>query len=514
MNTNIRDNTATEEQVELSVNGISLVFYDVRILTKQLTNDQIARISSSDKFSLISVDVGYNQKIFSSHSHDEKKHMIIQYKGVSKLPMIHVKNKEQNKNITPMVCHYLIIYNRNTIVIQSVIVFDKRNVSGFYNSVPLDSPLDTDGILQIIFDIKTSGNNGYKSMQPEIAKILQNLSDTVGETDIIDKSADYEENNESVGIQIWDINNLDISNGEIMGEELENRYQRELSALMNYKNEHFSLNHMWQSQSIDSVKENMRLHTDVLNDHRILQSERVCIEISQVDWPELRPISASRLQEYGYDSTSLFLWNYIQIIKKHYSQCQNKASLLRNNVQELLDLTKKDEVAKKASYITKKKTELYKDLEIHNRIKNSCIENRHREFIEHGMEATGLDSIYKDMEDIFHQITEGVNVALSAQTSYSNVEMTSILSEIKRMNMLQSHSSTRLALIAIIFAIPSVCTLANFIVSFNINWDNLCGKLVALAVSIVFIFLLAQGFLKVFSNKPKENDDGQSNCTR
>lgn len=513
MNTNIQDNIEVEQQDELSVNGISLVFYNVRILTKQLTDEQIARISSSDEFSLISVDVGYNQKIFSSHSHDEKKHMIIRCKEATKLSMIHVKNKEQIQNITPMVCHYLIVYNRNTIVIQSVIVFDRRNVSGFYNSVSLDSPLDTDGILQIIFDIKTRNQNGYKCMQSDITRILRKFSNIIGEKDILDASADYEEDNESVGIQIWDINNLDIYNGEILGENLENKYQRELSALMNYKNEHFSLNHMWKSQSINSVKENMRLHTDVLNDHRILQSERVCIEISQVDWPELRPISASRLQEYGYDSTSIFLWNYIQIIKKYYSQCQNEASILRNNVQELLDLTEKDEVAKKASYITKKKTELYKDLEIHNRIKNSCIENRHKEFIEHGMEATGLDSIYKDMEEIFHQITEGVNVSLSARTSYSNQEMTYILSAIKKINMLQSHSSTRLALIAIIFAIPSVCTLTDFMISFNSSWENPCGKFIALAISIILVCVLALGFLKAFSNKSEEEDNGPNNRT-
>lgn len=491
---------------ELSVNGFSLVFYEVKLLKKVLTDEQLNKIFLSDDFSLITIDVGYNRKIFSSHSHDDNKHIMFRFKETTDLSTIHVTVNGNTQNVIPKVRHYLVIYDRNTIVIQSVIVFDKNNVSNFRNSVSLNSPLDTDGILQIIFDIKTKEKNGYGMMKTAIFKILQKFTTIVGEENCIDGSADYEEDNESVGIQIWDIDNLDKSKGEVRGEDLEKKYQRELSALMNYKNEHFSLNHMWLSQSTNSVKETMRLHTDVLNDHRILQSERVCVEISQVNYPELRDISASRLTEYGYDSTSIFLWNYIQIIKKYYSRCQNEASILRNDVQELLTSSEKIKVAEKARKITKKKTELYKKLEIHNRIKNSCIENRHKEFIEHGMEATGLDSVYEDMGDIFNQITDGVNVALSAQTSYSNSEMTTILSEIERINFFQSISSTRLALIAIIFAVPSVCTLTDFVVSFNNDWDNLIGRLIILFIAIGLVSLVVHFFLQDLSHKPKEDN--------
>ena len=168
--------SVTQKQTdELSVNGISLVFYEVRLLNKELTDEQVAKISSSDDFSLITIDVGYNRKIFFSHSHDENKHMIIRFKETTDLPMIHINGNGNAQNVIPKVSHYLVVYDRNTIVIQSVIVFDKNSISNFYNSVFINSALDTDGILQIIFDIKTKEQNGYKSMQSAVIRIYGNF---------------------------------------------------------------------------------------------------------------------------------------------------------------------------------------------------------------------------------------------------------------------------------------------------------------------------------------------------
>lgn len=473
-----------EQTEELLVSGASLVFYDVRQLKSKLTNEEIRWISASKDFKIEKVDVGYNFKIFSSDANDQNKHMIIRCTEFTELPMIHLGTESKQKSVIPKVCHYLVIYDRNTVVIQSVIVFDQNEVTRFSHCTDISAPLSTDDLLTILQDVKEAGRNGYKDMKVAVDRILERFSEAVKNINIFDEDAGYEAENESVGIQIWDINSLKIEKGAmIIGEDLEKRYELELSALMGYKNEHFSSNHLWKNQSVNSVTESGMLHTDVLNDHRILRNERVCVEISQVNYPELRHISGSRLCTYGYDSTSIFLWGYIQIIKNNYSRCQNKAALLRSRVSKLLE--NPGRTTEDARTITREKTQLYKELEVHNRIMHSCIEKRHQEFIEKGMKATGLDLIHKDMEEIFRQISEGISVAISTQTSSSGAETAEVLKAIQKMNKLQADASTRLALIAIIFAAPSILSICEFCVSMNQAWDNIRSKIIILIICVV-----------------------------
>lgn len=56
-----------------------------------------------------------------------------------------------------------------------------------------------------------------------------------------------------------------------------------------------------------------------------------------------------------------------------------------------------------------------------------------------------------------------------------------------------------------------MCTLADFIVSFNISWDNLRGKIITLFVAIILVCLIAAGFLRLFSPKSKEDNNEQDN---
>lgn len=491
----INNDGTIDKSEEILVSGASLVFFDVRILKRRLEDSDIQALLTNNGFREVDITDGYNNKIFSSHSNDKNKHMVIRHGSSVDFPILSVTDSnDRERQIVPKVTFYMNIYDRNIVVFQPVIVFDKNSVTQFRDSTLIDFSLNTNNLLEIIHYIKTKEKDGYNYMKHELEKLRTSFKSAVNDRDVFNDTVNYEDDNESVGIQIWDIENLGVPDDEMVyGSGLEKRFELEISALINYKNEHFSRNNMWKQQSANSVSENTGRHTDVLNDHCILQSDRVCIEISQVNHPTLRPISAARLCEFGYDSTSLFLWGYIQIIKKVFSVCQNKSSKLRDRVITLLDNPEQTDAAAESSRITKETTDLYKELEIHNRIKNSCIEIRHRDFITQGMEATGLDAIHMDMKDIFSQITGGISVAISARTSKSNSETAGILEAIRDLNKIQSETSTNLALITVLFTIPGVCTLAEYIASLSDVWNSGYGKtailIICAACYAVTIFL-------------------------
>ncbi len=150
------------------------MFYDVRQLKSKLTNEQIRWISASKDFQIEKVDVGYNFKIFSSDANDQNKHMIIRCTEFTELPMIHLGTESKQKSVIPKVCHYLVIYDRNTVVVQSVIVFDQNKVTRFSHCTDISAPLSTDDLLTILQDVKEADRNGYKYMKVAVVRIFRN----------------------------------------------------------------------------------------------------------------------------------------------------------------------------------------------------------------------------------------------------------------------------------------------------------------------------------------------------
>ena len=504
LNTNI----IAGETEELMVNGTSLVFYNVYVLKKELTDNQLEKIFYNNNFDLIDIGEGYIKKIFNDNSVDKMHHLVVRWNIITSLPFIQVMgiNGVSGQGVTPKVRHYITIYAKKIILVQSVIVFDLKNVTQYECCTLIDFPLNTDDLLKIIQAIKKKNNDSYAALSGAIKKLLNDFSNLVGEDDMFTVVADTKEAEESVGIQIWDIANLKVEdNANIIGRELEERYKLELAALLAYNNEHFSSNQLWRKQSANTVRESALSRSDVLNDHQVLVNERVCLEISQVNVPELRSISASRLNTYGYDSTSIFLWGYIQIVRENHSKCSSEASELRNKVSDFL--TQENIDVNDFKSIVIEKMRLSEQMELYSRIKNSCIEERHQHFIMHGMEVTGLQSIQKDINEIFLQIKEGIDVAIATQTSNTNSEMSEVLKTMKEMSKHQAESSTKLGVIGIIFAVPAVCTLCDFIVSLNNKWNTLFWKLTVLFICLIIIISCLVFIYGKNKNKEREGKE-------
>jgi hypothetical protein len=270
------------------------------------------------------------------------------------------------------------------------------------------------------------------------------------------------EDQQSLSLQIWDIASKTFrEEEEINGEELASCYELELSAILSCYNEHFSKDGLWKQQSANQVHRSALSKTDVLMDHQVLLSERVCIEISQVNHPILRPISATRLSAYGYDSTSIFLWGYIVIMNIGYVICDIKSSSLQNKMKEMIKKAKDSNswTSNDILRFTIDKQDISRELDIYSSLKNICIEERHKDFINNGATIKGLVEIHDRINRVFSEINELSRLFIESETSSKSNEIGELLKEVKELNKRNGDTSTSLSLISVFVAIFALISL-------------------------------------------------------
>lgn len=255
---------------------------------------------------------------------------------------------------------------------------------------------------------------------------------------------------------------------------------------MEYDIAHFRHPDYWKQRSEEEVDGCVLHRTSVLNDHQVIIGRKVCLEISQVDVPKLESLSQARLNTYGYDSTSVFLWGYIQILKKNLLRCYEETVRNRDKVNAILQSNGNG--VEKLVGITEENIKLYVRMELSGRMKSSCIEDRHRRFIENGIENTGLGSMQSEIKEMFSQIDDAINVAIAVENSSTNHETSAVLKSINRANRLQAESSGKMNLLTIIFSTSAVCTMANYIISIWKKGDHVKGRILVLVLCIAGIF--------------------------
>lgn len=304
-----------------------------------------------------------------------------------------------------------------------------------------------------------------------------------------------DKNEQCISVQIWDIESLKIKKGdEIIGTELSDRYELELAAILSCYNEHFSSNELWKKQSANQVHQSALSRTDVLNDHQVLLSERVCLEISQVDYPEFRQISASRLFILGYDSTSIFLWGYLIMLSAGYEICDLKTDKLH---LEMLKLSSEPNINyEELKKITIQKQYISKEIEQYNDLEKISIEERHKEYIKKGIKIRGLLDIRNHMDIVFNKMQELSEIILSTDSTIISNEINTLLKEVRAMNENQSEASKRLSLLSVILAFSAVFPLINFLVQVFPRFNNQIGLIRLFSFSLALLIFISYFVLK------------------
>lgn len=468
----------TFQTEELSINGATLVFYSVRVLNEPLDDNQLALIGQAGGFERIQSKQGYIEKVFNLNNSTNYDHMIFKSNIKTTLSPLKIDNEDC---ITPKINHYVTIYSRRILLVQSVLMFDKNKITKYSYITEINRSIRTNDLFAIIHAIKNKEKDYNKKLSDNVERIIDSflspIKKVATQTALFTYSTD--KNEQCLSIQIWDIASLSLQKDEdILGIELSTRYELELSAILSCYNEHFNSNGLWKIQSANQVHQSTLSRTDVLNDHQVLLSERVCVEISQVDYPELRQISANRLLTYGYDSTSIFLWGYLVMVSAGYEVCDTKANKLHDKMLQLVtDCTK---TYRDIKQITVEKQLISKQIEQYGALEKVCIEERHKHFINKGLKIRGLISIQEHAEKIFIKMKELSEVTLAADTSQTSNEISALLKEVKIMNIKQEESSSRLSILSLVLAFSAVIPLTEFIVKVIPRWDNPVGMILAL----------------------------------
>ena len=490
----------TEQTEELSINGASLVFYSVRVLNNPLSDEQLNVIDNSREFHKIHSGQGYIEKIFILNNYSKDNHLSYVRKNVIDLSPLKIEN---GSLVVPKVTHYINVYNKNILLIQSVIIFDKSEVTKYNGVTKIDKPIKTDDILKIIHNIKIKDEIWNKEFSSGINDTVEMFltSITFGKLQRPSFFAISSDKNEQcLSVQIWDIASLKINDGEdVIGEELASRYELEISAILSCYNEHFTKNGLWKKQSANQVIQSVKLRTDVLNDHKILRNERVCVEISQVNHPEFRDISAIRLCTYGYDSTSMFLWGYLVIMCAGFEMCDIKSNKLRDtivceskNYENNLNHDG-EKVYKDIIHITAEMQEISKEMDLLSLMDNMCIEERHRDFMNEGAKIRGLTSLRDHVKENFKNTKEISSMILSTDSSKSSNEISELLKEVQEIKFKNEKTATVLSVISIIIGCTFVIPITEFVTNTFPQLNNYINRLQILAYStgIVVIALLA-----------------------
>lgn len=492
-----KDSVAQTE--ELFINGASVVFYTVKLLDSAITDKKIDSFKNKDTYEIIEeAQYGYIEKMFSVGNHSDN----ILFK-LSKSDTISGVPLDHGKSVTVDLNHYVLLYSKSAILLQTVFIFDVRQkITKTSNNVitNVGSALSVTSLLALIHEIKNVSTTAGGSFRNITEEKLKQICEDLKMTDNI-SSFETMQNEQNIAIQIWDIASLplDCDRRSISGDYLEGRYELDLAALLLLYDWHHTKGELWKQLSSRQIREAVANRTDVLNDHRILASERICIEISQVDEPCFRDISERRLSLYGYDSTSAFLWGYLSIIEIGIKNCVSVLKKLCQCVlvdahRDILDLSKK-----------RYQVLLLKDQYLS--IGEMCIEDRHKKFISRGITKKHLNEVIESIKRADQQFQDLSNLSISETTSKSSIEISELFKAFRGYTEEQDRSNDIVSVLGLILAITSVFAAIEYIEDL-FNVDCLCGRLIILgsvgllySVMALFVIIRIKGKKKNRSTK-------------
>jgi hypothetical protein len=220
----------------------------------------------------------------------------------------------------------------------------------------------------------------------------------------------------NVGIQIWSIANLaaailsgsnarppTLQDGKVLSET----YGWEIAALMDCGSDLMLKDRNARTtRHQEQIIALLEKGTEILSDHRVLIQRSVCLEISQINSPTLRPRSENRLYDYGFDSTSLYLWCILAAQEAVLLSFNDQMSEALRRVQQLLESPTTTEVRSELKNLISVKVGWYRALDGVVWLSSRMREERHVRFFKQAEKSWGLDSMLSEVNQKLRAYTE------------------------------------------------------------------------------------------------------------
>ncbi len=479
--------TTDRQTEELLFYGASVVFSSVKIFDEAIDEIRLLRVMENCGCRRItSSDYGYIEKILNRAGQNAS----LQYDTtvVDSLSPIQLDDDTQ---VTPLIRHHVFLFAQKAVLLQSILIFDYRKITHTHcDTTDISRTLSVTDLLRIIHEIKNGSGESGRAFKRGVERIFADISDKA--------RMPYSQgtdtlffNEQNIAIQIWDIASLpaDCDKDNISGDYLEDRYELDLAALLLLYNENYTQGDIWKDLSRSQIQKALDKKTDVLKDHRILISERICVEISQVDAPTLRTVSAMRLQLYGYDSTSVFLWGLISIVESGYKDCCYE-----------LDALYRREVSNGKSGVpiadfSRTRQKILAEKDSYEFLDKMCIEDRHKAFLGNASGKKGLADYLNRIADTDKQIQDLADLIILERTSDANEEIKKLLETLQNYTKEQDRSNDIISWLSLLLAISSVFSVAEYITGVFLI-ESLLGKVITLAAIICVFAVVAVIIIK------------------
>jgi hypothetical protein len=187
------------------------------------------------------------------------------------------------------------------------LIFSVPRLNPRWDALSLARPVGVDDILRVLRAL--AREEVTTSMLEQLLEALES-SGIIASDDVL-RSVPIAD---AFGVQLWDLEGSLHSIGgpyrppeQYGGLEESRRYAWELSAFMSYPIDHIIKDQLWQQRSPDQVFSEIGEGFTVLGDHMVFVNHCCCLEISHLP-VKLKERSRFRMQNYGYDSASIFVW--------------------------------------------------------------------------------------------------------------------------------------------------------------------------------------------------------------
>jgi len=380
---------------ELRVNGLSLLFFDYYRLDARFQPDTQLAIpieTPDDYLAIIDLDSGELQQ----HRMFQCREPLV----IASVPL------EQATSVGGTASLLFRLVADSFLVTVTVINLDETPAGGIIEvprqRIKAKRSLVTSDILTLIRELNELGRDGFNSLRTQRMRILRGVFGPGGVVPFGDSRS-----RKNVGIQIWSIANPLTK--PIDGIMLSRTFAWELAALLECTSDLILHDtQSWRARRHDQVESLVEKGTDILADHRVLTHRSVCLEISQVAEPKLKPRSAHRLGAYGFDSTSLYLWCVTATLESVLIAFNEE---LAESLVRVRKLAENNDIDMKAvrdelKILSATRVRLLGSVNDVFWLTSKLREQRHVAFFHDAETAWSLDTLRVYIEDKFHELSQ------------------------------------------------------------------------------------------------------------
>jgi hypothetical protein len=187
------------------------------------------------------------------------------------------------------------------------LVFSVPRADPQWDALPLAQPV---GVVEVLKGLRVLAREDVTTSMVEQAVGALEASGILTRDDVLRGMRI----SDAFGVQLWDLEGSVLSDGggprplvPYAGLDESRRYAWELSAFMSYPIDHIMKDQLWRQRRADQVFGEVGEGFSALDDHMVFVNHCCCLEISHLP-VQLKERSRFRMQNYGYDSASMFVW--------------------------------------------------------------------------------------------------------------------------------------------------------------------------------------------------------------